>query len=337
MIMQSNLFCQPMKIDFLTLLASGLLSISTNASLPPCGLPSRMTAGAWSSSKFYQQLNSPSPLRELAVVHEVLAGNIPDQLRAYAPLIIKVQLQGAPVILELEVVPDYLMIGTDADFVRTPLTNYSAQYLASEMGLVMPTPYLVDQIYNQATVKMIPQPTDWYRHEADMRTGSNYLVFNNTLEAQRNTRSGLIAGHKKDVVLTNRLDSAPGKVAIYGWQQPGNHPIQPLATPHDYTYEDYSHGIRFLGPTLKITFVRTGLFIFKRLVEALVDPELGSILNGGQGAIHDVRAARTCSAEFIKAMGLTAATCPPQPRLCALQWKSGFSRSSRYNTTIPAP
>ncbi|HRP08946.1 MAG TPA: ABC transporter permease, partial [Gemmatimonadales bacterium] len=56
----------------------------------------------------------------------------------------------------------------------------------------------------------------------------------------------LVAGHKKDVVVTPRLDSLPGRVAIYGWQKPDGSVIQPLNTSHTTEHVDYSHGIRFV-------------------------------------------------------------------------------------------
>jgi hypothetical protein len=57
----------------------------------------------------------------------------------------------------------------------------------------------------------------------------------------------LVAGHKKDVVLTNRLTRMPGRIAIYGWHRGKNDPIQPLSTVHGAGYADYSHGIRLVA------------------------------------------------------------------------------------------
>src|SRR5690606_9057358 len=62
----------------------------------------------------------------------------------------------------------------------------------------------------------------------------------------------LVAGHKKDVVVTPRLDSLPGRVAIYGWQRPDGSNIQPLNTSHTSEHVDYSHGIRFILDTVVI-------------------------------------------------------------------------------------
>ncbi len=189
----------------------------------------------WSSKQFYSQYEHPSMQREAAVVREVLNGNVPNWMFKFVKLPNGV-----------EVTPDYLSIGNDEDFVRTPLTPYAAQYLADKLEYQLPTPRLVDEIYADADIKMLPQPTDWYKHDSLMRLGSNYIVHNEIIESQLNEHivfrgDMLIAGHKKDVVSTPLLAEHPHKVAIYGW-----HNIQPLFLGHDWLYCDYSHGIRFV-------------------------------------------------------------------------------------------
>jgi hypothetical protein len=57
----------------------------------------------------------------------------------------------------------------------------------------------------------------------------------------------LVSGHKKDVVLSNRLVTRPGQIAIYGWHRAAGAPIQPLSTVHGAGYADYSHGIRLVS------------------------------------------------------------------------------------------
>jgi len=58
-----------------------------------------------------------------------------------------------------------------------------------------------------------------------------------------------MAGHKKDLVVSNRLWRNPGRVAIYGWHQPNGRAIQPLSTVHGAEYADYSHGVRLVART----------------------------------------------------------------------------------------
>ncbi len=74
------------------------------------------------------------------------------------------------------------------------------------------------------------------------------------IEGQRKGRKGLIAGIKKDIVITGKLlhDPKPNRVAIYGWHKLDGNPIQPLYTGHVNWYVDYSHGIRLVYRKIKI-------------------------------------------------------------------------------------
>jgi len=93
---------------------------------------------------------------------------------------------------------------------------------------VLPTRRLVDSIYEAADLKLVPQPLP---ASEEMRSTA-YLVRHDTLiaeqrpcELRQRTRS--TAGHKKDLVLSDRLLSMPGRVAIYGWHRAARHPINP--------------------------------------------------------------------------------------------------------------
>ncbi len=61
------------------------------------------------------------------------------------------------------------------------------------------------------------------------------------------THGQLVAGIKKDVILSSRLVTQPTKVVIYGWHKPDGKPIQPVYSGHVDWYVDYSHGIRFIN------------------------------------------------------------------------------------------
>src|SRR6185436_3107416 len=56
----------------------------------------------------------------------------------------------------------------------------------------------------------------------------------------------LVAGDKKDVVITPQLEGMPGHVAIYGWHRPDGKRIQPLYLGHRDSWVDYSHGVRLI-------------------------------------------------------------------------------------------
>lgn len=281
----------------------------------PCTMPSASHPAGWSSEKFYLQYSAPGGARDAAVVKEMLNGNFPEKLRAFSLVSVNVGSGPSALNLQFTTSPDYLTIGSEADSVRTPLSGVAAQVVASHLGMALPTPQMVDWIYQAADVRLEAQPTDWYKDQWRMRYGPNYLLFDRMIEKQLAGRSGLIAGQKKDVVISNLLDQASDRVVIYGWFDRSGRVIQPVSTAHNNWYEDYSHGARLIGPWIKITDV-AGAAKMLSIVEALRDPKIGNYLNGGDGPLRDVRAARSCSMDFLSVSGLKAENCPPQPATC---------------------
>ena len=91
----------------------------------------------------------------------------------------------------------------------------------------------------------------------------------------------LISGHKKDVVLTNRLRETIGRIAIYGWHRLSGIPIQPLTIVHGANYADYSHGIRLISNVVLIDGQPRSIY------EVLEDPKLAPILSD-EGPIRKV-------------------------------------------------
>jgi len=74
------------------------------------------------------------------------------------------------------------------------------------------------------------------------------------IEGQRKGKKGLIAGIKKDIVLSNKVadNERPNRVAIYGWHKLDGKPIQPVYAGHVNWYVDYSHGIRLISRKVKV-------------------------------------------------------------------------------------
>lgn len=159
---------------------------------------------------------------------------------------------------------DVFAIGTAEDPLRCPISGPVAQEVADRMHLMLPTPKMSDLIWHEAAVKLKPITGDeiGIRVATDDQTSVRALgAHNDAVQKQLAGRHGLVAGHKKDVVLTNRLTAefrktqgfgGPGQVAIYGWQRPNGVPIQPLSTVHAASYWDYSHGIRLVSPMMRL-------------------------------------------------------------------------------------
>jgi len=187
--------------------------------------------------------------RDRVLEAEIRGGNMPAFLRNLVPVTLTGPgPDGKKVQITLCVMPDYLAIGDDQNFVRVPFGLPSARRIATDFNMVLPTPQMVDLIYRASDVRLQPSPMP---PGGAMTTTSYFQRHNTTVEAQRRASGGavglLVSGHKKDVVLTHRLSAAPGRVAIYGWHRRNGKPIQPLSTVHGAQYADYSHGIRLIS------------------------------------------------------------------------------------------
>lgn len=153
-----------------------------------------------------------------------------------------------------QVCEDYAAVGTADDFVRVPMDAPTAQRVANHLGMLLPTTKMVDLIWKAATVRPKPKSMD----PIAAMIGVPYFTEHNKLvQAQidalkKQGKTGLQAGHKKDVVITNRTANQPGRVAIYGWHRENGSPIQSLSLVHEDFYADYSHGARFVHPIVHI-------------------------------------------------------------------------------------
>ncbi|MDE3182960.1 MAG: hypothetical protein KGM16_06030 [Bacteroidota bacterium] len=213
-------------------------------------LPGRSKA-AITGDEFYKSVFAVSRVeREASAKNEILQGNIPAFLRKMVKIKTSITTNGGKVIHAYYfVLPDYLSIGSSKDFSRIPLTPMTAQPIADSLHCFLPTRKMVNDIYNAAKVKLEPVPMYAFRDSAVTMYQHNLII-----EGQRKLRKGLIAGIKKDVVITGMLtrSSKPNRVAIYGWQKSDGKPIQPLYTGHVNWYVDYSHGIRLIYRTIYV-------------------------------------------------------------------------------------
>jgi hypothetical protein len=223
-------------------LATGLLlTLAASTPVRPIDLPPR-PLGAPGGTEFARSISAlPLKEREERIVAALTQGNVPTFLRSFVP----VTVAAGPLSATFEVAPDYLAVGSDDDYFLAPLTPSSAQAVADRLGCTLPTPRMVDEIYASAKVKLTPSPIP---PSPEMTTVPVFLRHNAVVLAQRKEfpPGMLVAGHKKDVVISNRVFLTRGKVAIYGWHTAPGKPIQPLYTGHGDSWVDYSHGVRLV-------------------------------------------------------------------------------------------
>jgi len=201
----------------------------------------------------------------------ILSGNYPSFLQKFVRIHASItdSATGKTIHAYYYAAPDYLSLGTDDDWARIPLTPMAAQVIADSFHCFLPTRKMVNDIYEQSVVKLAPVPMYAFR-DSSVTMWQHHLI----IEGQRKGRKGLIAGIKKDVVLSGKItrDTRPDREAIYGWHKPDGKPIQPLYTGHINWWVDYSHGIRLVYRTVWVEGKAMDY------TEVLKDPRLQKLL-----------------------------------------------------------
>jgi len=209
-------------------------------------------SNAITGTDFYKQAAAYNwQQRDSLAVQELLAGNLPTFLKKFVAVHISIKdsSTGKNIKATYFVSPDYVSIGNDKDWARIPLTPMAAQKLADAWQCFLSTRKIADDIYKAAKVKLDPVPMYAFRDSTPTMYQHHLII-----EGQLRGRKGLIAGIKKDVVISGKVsrDTKPNRVAIYGWHRPDGKAIQPVYTGHVNWYVDYSHGIRLVYRQIKI-------------------------------------------------------------------------------------
>jgi len=214
--------------------------------------------------------------REGAIYSEIRRGNIPNYLRRGVTITKLMELDSQLYEVSIDVLPDYLSIGSDADHFLMPMTPMLAQRIADDLGGVLPTRIMVDMIWEAAEVKLEPDPIP---PSPEMVSIAVFRDHDNKVQNARKKRlkdhplGDLVSGTKKDIILTNRIAEKPSKVFIYGWHHQDGKPIQPAYGGHVNWYADYSHGIRIVAETARVNGQTM------KITEILKDPQLFQLLS----------------------------------------------------------
>ena len=188
--------------------------------------------------------------------------------REWVPITLKDDAGNTAVI---QVQEDVLGIGPKNDSIRLPLTPIGAQNIFNLYGWLLPTPWIVYQIWKNAPIKLTPTSiaalgeqnkgadlNQYYKHSQFLdRQIAGVLA----TTPQRIGRPEIVAGAKKHVVVDG-AHYQPKKVLIFGWYHPSpdvfddgramgasnRQPIQPISNLHGDFYVDYSHGVQAIHP-----------------------------------------------------------------------------------------
>jgi len=206
---------------------------------------------AETGTEFMKRISDlPLSEREEEIFRALASGNIPGFLRETVTLHgVFEDLAGSKHSVLYSVMPDYLAVGSDDDFCRVPMNPRTAQRLATLFGASLVTSALSDNIYSQASLKLAP--FNYVPVGNANELVSKFVEHNAQIEKQFSEAGGkhgqLVAGIKKDIILTSRIAEKHDRVVLYGWHKPDGIPIQPVYSGHVWWYVDYSHGIRLIN------------------------------------------------------------------------------------------
>jgi hypothetical protein len=223
--------------------AAGPKEATASLEPPELKIPPRDPEAPGATAIFDDLEDEPLPAVQERLVSEIVAGNLPSFLRRPRP----VQIDETTTVWA---VSDYLAVGSDDDHLWVPLAAPAAQRIANALGALLPTPQIVDAIHAEAEVRLPAMGLNQPVALGCLRQARTHArMIDEVMKKKKVARKSLLAGHKKDVVITPALAWAPGRVAIYGFHNAGR-PIQPLSTLHIVTYVDYSHGVRLLADVI---------------------------------------------------------------------------------------
>jgi N-acetyl-anhydromuramyl-L-alanine amidase AmpD len=122
-----------------------------------------------------------------------------------------------------------------------PVSLGEAVAMAKAAGAELPTPALVDAIWQAAPIKIAPRPQAFKKWTADEMDGPDAHA-KQEAHVDASQRPGVLdAGGWKNVI-----KMPDGRVGLYGWHMSNGKPIQPPYFGHAMAWRDYSQGCRLV-------------------------------------------------------------------------------------------
>ena len=133
--------------------------------------------------------------------------------------------------------------------VRFDVTAEGAQRIADELHAILPTPRILQLIWEQAAVRIDPctLPPD-----EKMASTARMIQHSNCVDQRIGGRAGMVANEGKHWVLSNRIAGKDNLAANYGWFMRGRRPVQTVGTRHDTAHTDYSQILRLVKPIINV-------------------------------------------------------------------------------------
>lgn len=210
----------------------------------------------------FARFGQPSPQREEFILRTLTSLPREQVVKTLKPVTVS-KPDGTKV--TYNVMPDYITV----DGMRVPMSGSTAQKVADHFGMNLPTPKMVDEIYQNADVKVSAQPLSGsgtnvngkqYSGSQVVDQGVGYAPFainyndkiNKQLADKGYDGNGIVAGFAKDIV-----PPIKGTLGLYGLYDAKGKPIQGGngQTPHDTkTHSEYGTFVRLVSPTVNVTY-----------------------------------------------------------------------------------
>ena len=176
--------------------------------------------------------------RENAIVAELSAGNMPDNLLKWIKIDLTYTGKSGTLTGTVEVLPDYLAIGSNDDYVHVPLDPVSAQRIADRFDAILPTARICHAIYlrRRRTASMRSSALLPGRQRSQGREERRAQTSSAAISSTPRRFRPLVRGHftrrtrgrpKKDVVIAKRLHSEPERIAFHGFYDSAEFPHEP--------------------------------------------------------------------------------------------------------------
>lgn len=181
--------------------------------------------------------------REDALYAMYMAGQCPMWLRQWHEIEVEHEgLTGA-----FYVLPDFMCVGTDSDYIYTPMGALNAERVLTRFKAVLPTQKMVETIYSRS-VKQVAQPWD-EPYDSSMMYTSRWPTQTSKVRRMMGETGvilgQLVEGHYKNVIVSDKVMKNHGvDLGFFGWYQSNGKPIQGDSLAHGACYCDYSHGVR---------------------------------------------------------------------------------------------
>lgn len=183
--------------------------------------------------------------REDQVYALAAAGNFPAFLRQWIELPVSCDsIKGT-----VYVMPDYFCVGTDEDYLYTPMGAINAERIGVLFNARLPTAKLVQLMYDKSCAQ-VAQP--WGPpYDASMSRTERWLQQTTKVRiAMRMTGAKpgeLVEGHCKSIITSKKTMDGKGQMlGFWGWFKADGKPIQGDSQAHGAGYCDYAHGAHYV-------------------------------------------------------------------------------------------